>query len=294
MLVWKVTSPPVVVFLHKNDSSDGQPLRIKLLKKGSDERYSHITINQDVVELDWDLGLNEAQNQRLAQVSQLRNKGKYEEALTRGYFLIQDSIVNGNGNKRLGVKLLVKTLLGLTRVYQNLQNWELAKEYSTFASELDPANVNAHISAAISFRDSNDTGDFYESFPCAEEAVHRYPDNISARNTLAITYRQVQLAEVALEHSEYALALERMKDPYEREASSYITLISILIDLANKHTQLEDMAKADMYYRWAGDILELGQRELCAYEQVNFRKLSEAYLSNLHTRVLERYFQRAA
>lgn len=294
MLVFKVLFPPGRVRVYKSSLDKISPCTLRISNGEPRSRCSSVTINHEEIKLDWDTKLDDLEESKISLINTLRKKGKHDDALTRGYYLICDSVATNNGYKQIKAELLVKTLLNLSRVYQNINNWKLAQDYASFACELDPENVTAHLSAAISLRDSDQPNGLFESFPYAEEAVIINPDDIRARSTLAITYRQVRLSELALEHAEYALELERLKPSHKRQASSYITLVSVLIDLANKHTQLEDFPQAKVYYSWANQILELGGKELQGYEYNNYIKLKEIIFDTLHEKILEEHFRQIA
>ena len=294
MFVSKALTAPSKVFVCRNTSDNTRAIEINLSERGRNCSYNFITIDGEEVRLDWNKDLPSAKKKELSEIRILRRRGEIDKAVIKSYFLIYELINKATTPSEINVGLLGKTLIGLSRIYQSNGDWDAAERYASFVSELDPENIYANQSVAVCIRDGGKSDDLYESVPFAEAAVHSDPSSISARKTLAITYRQAELAELGLEHSEWAFELERLKPSEHRLASTYTTFAAILIDLANKKMFLGEKPDTEVYYKWAKEVLDLGSRELRGYEVNNFNNLKDVVLDLVSPEIHNKYFSEAA
>lgn len=207
-----------------------------------ESRYRYLVHDSFLYRINWEIKDLDYLKDELHKVSKLRKAGKLDQAIETAHIMFTDKIRHKNGSYEIDGNSFVRMLVNVSRIYQEAaENHEQtdqlkaknlfrkALQVATFASDIDPNSARANMSTAILYRKINAP---QESFPYAEQAVISDPNNSLTNETLARSYLEVGVPELALEHSLKAFQLDGFAPVKKRKASVYITLAETLIKLS--------------------------------------------------------------
>lgn len=129
-------------------------------------------------------------------------KENYFGAQKRLYYILRE-IFDSKNTGFVNGHHLVKIFLKLSRVFQLQKDWEKALDTACLASNLDPYNIEASLTAAEMLEKHEQ---FFDEFRVLEDAAFNHPSVPTIIKYAAQSARRNGLESIALDH-EKALAL---------------------------------------------------------------------------------------